>query len=172
MNVPASSQVSIDPSQAYVLLAADGSATTLSGGEAFWSRPESELDRIGQGWLVSEFECGEDWPNWEMHPNADEFVYLLAGSATFLMQQAGEVTRIPLQARAAVVVPRGMLVELEETLRKSGIELRFAEMKDPVKDKLRRFELLGKFGGEGFYPTLGSAVDDYIEDHKVEWEHI
>jgi len=108
VNVPASSQVSIDPSQAYVLLAADGSATTLSGGEAFWSRPESELDRIGQGWLVSEFECGEDWPNWEMHPNADEFVYLLAGSATFLMQQAGEVTRIPLQARAAVVVPRGM----------------------------------------------------------------
>ena len=56
-------------------------------------------------------------------------------------------------------------------MRKAGIELRFAEMKDPVKDKLRRFELLGKFGGEGFYPTLGAAVDDYVEDHKVEWEH-
>ena len=64
-----------------------------------------------------------------------------------------------------------MLVELEESLRNAGIELRFAEMKDPVKDKLRRFELLGKFGGEGFYPTLGAAVDDYVADHDIEWEH-
>jgi hypothetical protein len=44
-------------------------------------------------------------------------------------------------------------------------------MKDPVKDKLRRFELLGKFGGEGFYPTLGAAVDDYVADHGIDWEH-
>jgi high affinity sulfate transporter 1 len=65
-----------------------------------------------------------------------------------------------------------MLVELEEWMRAAGIELRFAEMKDPVKDKLRRFELLGRFGGEGFYPTLGSAVDDYLEDHDVEWQKI
>jgi MFS superfamily sulfate permease-like transporter len=70
------------------------------------------------------------------------------------------------------VTSADMLVELEESLRVAGIELRFAEMKDPVKDKLRRFELLGKFGGEGFYPTLGAAVDDYVEDHKIEWEHI
>jgi high affinity sulfate transporter 1 len=68
------------------------------------------------------------------------------------------------------VTSADMLVELEEWMRKAGIELRFAEMKDPVKDKLRRFELLGKFGGEGFYPTLGAAVDDYLEDHDVEWE--
>jgi high affinity sulfate transporter 1 len=68
------------------------------------------------------------------------------------------------------VTSADMLVELEEWMRKAGIELRFAEMKDPVKDKLRRFELMGKFGGEGFYPTLGAAVDDYLEDHDVEWE--
>jgi MFS superfamily sulfate permease-like transporter len=62
-----------------------------------------------------------------------------------------------------------MLVELEEWMRASDIELRFAEMKDPVKDKLRRFELLGRFGGDGFYPTLGAAVDAYVADHKVDW---
>jgi high affinity sulfate transporter 1 len=62
-----------------------------------------------------------------------------------------------------------MLVELEEWMRAADIELRFAEMKDPVKDKLRRFELLGRFGGDGFYPTLGAAVDAYVADHKVDW---
>jgi high affinity sulfate transporter 1 len=68
------------------------------------------------------------------------------------------------------VTSADMLVELEQALRATGIELRFAEMKDPVKDKLRRFELFDAFGKDGYYPTLGSAVDDYLEDFDVEWE--
>jgi hypothetical protein len=63
-----------------------------------------------------------------------------------------------------------MLAELEQTLTESGIELRFAEMKDPVKDKLRRFELLDRFGPTNFYPTIGSAVDAYLEQHAVDWK--
>src|SRR6476620_10851143 len=39
------------------------------------------------------------------------------------------------------VTSADMLAELEHSLSESGIELRFAEMKDPVKDKLKRFEL-------------------------------
>jgi MFS superfamily sulfate permease-like transporter len=35
-----------------------------------------------------------------------------------------------------------MLAELEQALREAGIELRFAEMKDPVKDTLARFACL------------------------------
>jgi mannose-6-phosphate isomerase-like protein (cupin superfamily) len=98
----------IDPSQTYVLLSADGSAVQLPGGEAFWSRPESELDRFGQGWLVSEFECSTDWPNWEMHPHADEFVYLLSGEAIFQLQVGDGTTSIALKGRGAVVVPKGV----------------------------------------------------------------
>jgi MFS superfamily sulfate permease-like transporter len=63
-----------------------------------------------------------------------------------------------------------MLAELEHTLAQSGIELRFAEMKDPVKDKLRRFELFDRFGAANFYPTIGSAVDAYLEEHAVDWK--
>ena len=37
------------------------------------------------------------------------------------------------------VTSADMLVELDETLRAAGIELCFAEMKGPVKDKLKRF---------------------------------
>jgi len=100
--------MSIDPSQTYVILGADGSAMEVPGGEAFWSRPESELDRFGRGWLVSEFECSADWPNWEMHPQADEFVYLLAGEAILRLQVEDGTTDIPLKGRGAVVVPRGV----------------------------------------------------------------
>ena len=43
------------------------------------------------------------------------------------------------------VTSADMLVELERTLRASHIELRFAEMKDPVRDKMKRFELLERW---------------------------
>ena len=68
------------------------------------------------------------------------------------------------------VTSADMLAELERTLTESGIELRFAEMKDPVKDKLKRFELFDRFGAADFYPTIGSAVDAYLEEHAVDWK--
>ena len=37
------------------------------------------------------------------------------------------------------------LLELEQSLREAGIELCFAELKDPVKDKLKRFGLFEPF---------------------------
>ena len=68
------------------------------------------------------------------------------------------------------VTSADMLAELEQSLRGSGIELQFAEMKDPVKDKLRRFELLDRLGANAFYPTIGAAVDAYLAEHKVDWK--
>ena len=68
------------------------------------------------------------------------------------------------------VTSADMLAELEHSLTESGIELRFAEMKDPVKDKLKRFELFDRFGATSFYPTIGSAVDAYLEQHGIEWK--
>jgi len=63
-----------------------------------------------------------------------------------------------------------MLAELEHALREAGIELRFAEMKDPVKDTLARFGLLERFGPGNFHPTVGAAVDDYLAAHSVDWK--
>jgi MFS superfamily sulfate permease-like transporter len=68
------------------------------------------------------------------------------------------------------VTSADMLAELEHTLAESNIELRFAEMKDPVKDKLKRFGLFERFGAANFYPTIGSAVDTYLEDHAIDWK--
>jgi MFS superfamily sulfate permease-like transporter len=67
------------------------------------------------------------------------------------------------------VTSADMLAELKQSLTESDIGLGFAEMKDPVKDKLKRFELFERFGATNFYPTIGSAVDDYLEDHAIGW---
>ena len=68
------------------------------------------------------------------------------------------------------VTAADMLVELDETLHAAGIELCFAEMKDPVKDKLKRFGLFARLGQETFFPTLGAAVSSYLKTHAVEWD--
>ncbi|RZF28903.1 sulfate permease [Paraburkholderia sp. UYCP14C] len=61
------------------------------------------------------------------------------------------------------VTSADMLRELTRTLDERGIALHFAEMKDPVRDKLRRFELSDLLGDACFHPTVGSAVDSYVE---------
>jgi MFS superfamily sulfate permease-like transporter len=68
------------------------------------------------------------------------------------------------------VTSADMLAELEQTLRASSIELHFAEMKDPVKDKLKRFELFDALGTDAFHPTIGAAVDSYLVEHAVDWK--
>jgi high affinity sulfate transporter 1 len=69
------------------------------------------------------------------------------------------------------VTSADVLAELAQALRDMDIDLHFAEMKDPVKDKLKRFELFERFGGAAsFHPTLGAAVDEYLERHAVDWQ--
>ena len=62
------------------------------------------------------------------------------------------------------------VAELDQALHARGIELCFAELKDPVKDKLKRFGLYAQLGEAYFFPTVGSAVSSYLEINNVEWE--
>jgi high affinity sulfate transporter 1 len=64
------------------------------------------------------------------------------------------------------VTAADIVAELDDTLHAQGIELCFAEMKDPVKDKLKRFGLFARFGAETFYATLGEAVDAYLSHRE------
>jgi high affinity sulfate transporter 1 len=80
----------------------------------------------------------------------------------WLVIAAEPVTSIDVTAADAVS-------ELDDTLRAASIELRFAEMKDPVKDKLKRFGLLTRFNEQTFFATLGEAVSAYLLSHPVEW---
>ena len=60
------------------------------------------------------------------------------------------------------VTAADIVSELDETLHAAGVEMCFAEMKDPVKDKLKRFGLFTRFGEQTFFATLEEAVSSYL----------
>ena len=62
-----------------------------------------------------------------------------------------------------------ILSEMLDDLELRGIEFGFAEMKGPVKDHLRLYGIYERLGDERFYPTIGSAVRAYVQDHRVPW---
>ena len=62
-----------------------------------------------------------------------------------------------------------MLAELIEALGAAGVSLRFAELKDPTKDRLKRYGLFEVLGANAFFPTVGAAVDAYVEEAGIDW---
>jgi high affinity sulfate transporter 1 len=67
------------------------------------------------------------------------------------------------------VTAADMLAELDEALQADGVELCFAELKDPVKDKLKRFGLFTQIGEAFFFPTIGAAAATFLQSHTAEW---
>ena len=67
------------------------------------------------------------------------------------------------------VTAADVLDELDDALHAAGIDLCFAELKDPVKDKLKRFGLFSRLGEKRFFATLGQAVSAYLDTHAIEW---
>ncbi len=67
------------------------------------------------------------------------------------------------------VTSADVLDELDKTLHEAGIDLCFAEMKGPVKDKLKRFGLFSRLGEQRFFATIGGAVSRYLESQSVVW---
>jgi high affinity sulfate transporter 1 len=57
--------------------------------------------------------------------------------------------------------------ELDDALRAAGIRMCFAEMKDPVKDKLKRFGIFTRFGEQSFFATVEEAVSSYLAIRAV-----
>ncbi len=51
-----------------------------------------------------------------------------------------------------------MLEDLDEWLNARGVSLVFAEMKDPVREKIKRYELTRTIDPTHFYPTVQAAV--------------
>ncbi len=85
-----------------------------------------------------------------------------AEDATWIVVAAEPITDIDATAGETLRV-------LNEDLDADGIELAFAELKDPVRDRLRRYGLYDSIGADRFFPTLGVAVATYLRDTGVEW---
>jgi len=61
-----------------------------------------------------------------------------------------------------------MLTGLDATLHQAGMDLFFAEMKGPVKDRLKRYGLFTRLGIDNFFPTIEQAVERYLTTHKID----
>ncbi|PZO40589.1 MAG: sodium-independent anion transporter [Pseudanabaena frigida] len=83
-------------------------------------------------------------------------------STNWVLVAAEPVTDIDITAADAIA-------ELDKTLCQAGINLCFAEMKGPAKDRLKQYGIFTKLGSDSFFPTIGQAVDAYLIANKVEW---
>ena len=62
-----------------------------------------------------------------------------------------------------------MLAGVDEELNAVGTFLVFAELKDPVRAKLERYELIGPLDPDHFFPTLDAAVDAFRRKTGADW---
>jgi high affinity sulfate transporter 1 len=62
-----------------------------------------------------------------------------------------------------------MLADLDEELNSAGTSLVFAELKDPVREKLERYELIGPLNPIHFFPTLDAALGEFRRQTGAEW---
>jgi high affinity sulfate transporter 1 len=62
-----------------------------------------------------------------------------------------------------------MLGRLLDDLDVDGTRLVFAELKGPVKDRLRSYGLYDRLGDTGFFATLGTAINSYVDASGIDW---
>jgi len=161
-----------------------GLAIVIAIMEFLWDgwRPHSAI--LGRAYGVKGYHDIKRYPNARLIPGLVLFRWdapLFFANAEFFKERALDaVATSPPPVRWLVVAAEpvtsvdvtacDMVAELDEALHAQGIELCFAELKDPVKDKLKRFGLYAQLGESYFFPTIGVAVSRYLEINNVEWD--
>lgn len=121
------------------------------------------------------------------HPEAQQIPGLLlfrwdaplffANAQTFREQILLAVAKAPTQIKWVVVAAEpvtdidttaaDVLIDIDKTLHQAGMDLFFAEMKGPVKDRLKQYGLMAKLGTDNFFPTIEQAVERYQTIHRT-----
>ena len=101
--------------------------------------------------------------------NAELFVERLLRA----IRARGEATRWVIVAAEPITdidtTSAEILGELLDALDAQGVTLAFAELKGPVKDRLRSYDLYDRIGDSQFFPTLGTAINGYLAATGTEW---
>lgn len=95
--------------ETFVVLSPEKLAAVEPADETLYARLDRDYDNFKGHELISCYEFSKDWPSWEVHPNGDEIVVLLAGQATFLLELDSGETSVSLDKTGSyVVVPKGV----------------------------------------------------------------
>jgi high affinity sulfate transporter 1 len=101
--------------------------------------------------------------------NADSFrervIELVDGThppASWIVIASEPITEIDTSAAEQLLL-------LLEQLDAREVTLAFAELKDPVRARLRDYDLVERIGEDRFFPTVGAAVHAYVRDSGIDW---
>jgi len=161
-----------------------GLAIAIAIAEFLWDGWRPHFAVLGRADGVKGYHDITRYPNARQIPGLVLFRWdapLFFANAEFFKERALDaVAKSPTPVRWLVVAAEPVtsvditagdtIAELDKALHAQGIEFCFAELKDPVKDKLKRFGLFAQFGENYFFPTIGAAVSSYLEIHHVAWE--
>ena len=91
------------------ILGPDGSGTNKAVTPEFYQELDAQFDNFAGHVLIQRFRFEKAWPSWEVHPEGDEFVYLIEGDTEFLLPDNGSdrVVRVD-RPGSYVVVPKGV----------------------------------------------------------------
>ena len=91
------------------ILTPGGGAVLKKTGPTFFQELGDDFESMASHQLISTFDFSEPWPTWEMHPLADEFIYLLSGDTDLLLKAPGQeaVTVRVDRPGTFVMVPKG-----------------------------------------------------------------
>ena len=62
-----------------------------------------------------------------------------------------------------------VLAEILDEFEARNIRLAFAELKGPVKDRLKSYGLFDRIGPANFHPTLGTSTTAYVKRAGIDW---
>jgi high affinity sulfate transporter 1 len=154
------------------------------------------IEFLWDGWrpysaVLGHVEAVEGYHDITRYPSARQIPGLLlfrwdaplffANAELFRGRVLDEAAKSPTQVRWLVIAAEPItsvdvtaadaLGELDRALRVVGVKFVFAELKDPVKDKLKRFGIFDQLGSENFFPTVGAAVKSYLMGQPQLEEH-
>jgi mannose-6-phosphate isomerase-like protein (cupin superfamily) len=90
----------------FVVLSPDKVAYTVVNSPTVYQDLAREFGDFKGHEIIALHEFHEDWSSWEVHPNGDETVVLLSGSATFVIKLGGSDHEVTLNKPGdTVIVP-------------------------------------------------------------------
>ncbi|TCC63517.1 SulP family inorganic anion transporter [Kribbella pittospori] len=123
------------------------------------SYPDAELLR---GLVVYRFDAPLIFANARMFSDKVREIATDDPSLQWIIVAAEPITDVDTTAS-------DMLQELDAWLNARGVSLVFAEMKDPVREKIERYELTRTINPAHFHPTLDAAVAAYVQQTGASW---
>ena len=73
-----------------LILGPDGRGTSKAVSPTFYEDLDRDFGDFAGHVLIQQFEFSEAWPTWEVHPEGDEFVYLIRGDTDLVLFVEGE----------------------------------------------------------------------------------